>query len=388
MTSEADQEGLSTHPFPDAPPGFVIRGVLWLRRALLRVADRLVPPDVVLFEHATGLAGTMLIGAAARLRLADLIGDGARTSASLAALTGTDSDALHRTMRALATKGIFDLLPDGRFRNNRLSEPLKSGKPWRTRAWVQYFASRSNVAAWADFDQTLISGDSAFARVYGQSIWTYFDAHPEERAQFAEAMMGLTIRDAPMIARRYPFGEVHRLCDVGGGCGTLLSELLIRHRHLTGVLYDNPGVLKSAASLFAGRGVADRVTLIPGSFFETVPSGCDGYLLKHVLHDWDDPTCVRILQVCRRAMTGTSRLLLVETVTERHAATGMGPLSDVQMMVACDKGRERSEAELTRLLMAAGFRLAQVYRAPTFSILDSRPEPDYGASGGDAATFH
>jgi hypothetical protein len=273
----------------------------------------------------------------------------------------------------LATKGVFTLLPDGRFRNNRLSAALRAENLQQTPAWIRYFASSANVAAWADFDRTLMTGDSAFSRVHGQSIWDHFETHPDEGRQFALAMMGLTVHDAPVVARGYPFRQLQRVCDVGGGSGILLSELLIRHGHLTGVLCDRPGVLAEARAVLADRGIAERVTLVPGSFFDAVPAGCDAYLLKHILHDWDDATCVRILAVCRRAMTGTARLLVIETPTETHEATGFGPLSDLQMMVGCDNGRERSRAEYARLVAAAGFRLTRTYPLPTISILEARP---------------
>ncbi len=348
-------------PLPDPPPRLAVRLTLGLRRLLLRAADALVPPQLALFDRVIGLGATQVIHAAARLRLADLLEERPRTSADLAAATGVDPDALHRTLRGLVTLGIFALGPDGRFRNNRLSRTLRAGPPESLRSYALYFGSASNVEAWADFDRTLKSGGNAFERVHGATIWDWFDAHPEERETFAGAMGELTELYASAVATAYPFRGVHKLCDVGGGRGTLLAEILLRHPHLSSVLLDGAGVLAGAAQPYlAARGVADRVARIAGSFFEAVPAGCDAYLLKNVLHDWDDERCRLILRNCRQAMAPGARLLVVETIVEADTVRDLGPLSDLQMMVVCSGGRERSRAELARLFGECGFRLERV----------------------------
>ena len=233
------------------------------------------------------------------------------------------------------------------------------------RDFADYFGSASNVGAWADFDRTLESGKNAFERVHGMSVWDWFDRHPEELRVFATAMAAMTQVDAPGVARAYPFGEVRRVCDVAGSRGMLLAEVLARHKHLRGVLFDNAGVIAGAPPLLGARGVQDRVELSSGSFFDKVPEGCDAYLLKNVLHDWDDERSVTILQNCRRAMQPGSRLLVVELVVERHAARGIGPMSDVQMMMVCNEGRERSRADFARLFERAGFAFKRVLPTQT-----------------------
>jgi hypothetical protein len=208
--------------------------------------------------------------------------------------------------------------------------------------------------------------------VHGCSIWDWFEAHADERAAFADFMMGRTVADAPLIATLYPFAEVARVCDVGGGRGTLLSELLVRHPHLVGMLCDSPGVIASARPLLAQRGLSARVTLHPGSFFESVPRGADAYLLKHILHDWDDARARRILDVVRAAMDPGARLILVELITERNDSRGLGALSDVQMMTVCSEGRERSRAELETLLQQSRFRLRRIIPSPTVALVEAQ----------------
>jgi hypothetical protein len=349
----------------------VVGLVLKARRLLLRAADALVPPQLALFDRIIGVGFTQVIRAAARLRLADLLEEGPKTAAELAGATGVDPDALHRTLRGLVTHGIFTLGRDGRFRNNRLSRVLRAGAPGSLRSYALYFGSPSNVHAWADFDRTLATGRNAFARVHGATIWDWFDAHPEERETFAGAMGELTELYASAVATASPFASVRKLCDVGGGRGTLLAEILLRHPQLSGVLLDSAGVLEAARPYLAERGVLDRVELTVGSFFDGVPGGCDAYLLKNVLHDWDDARCREILGNCRRAMAPGTRLLVVETVVEADSVRDLGPLSDLQMMVVCADGRERSRGELARLFADCGFALQKVIAtASPMSVLE------------------
>ena len=359
-------------PFPPAPPAPAVRAALWLRRALQALADLVVPAHVALIERSSGAMQTALLGVVARHGVADLLEVGPLTASELASRTGLSADALHRSLRALAAVGIFTLDAEGRFDNNRMSRALVGGQLTRTKEWVQYWTSQSNLAAWMDLERTVTTGECAFERVFGMSVWDWFDHHADEREMFAQAMMGLTVFDAPVVAGLYPFGEVATLCDVGGGRGTLLSEILLAHPHLRGVLVDAPGVLESAKALLEARGVASRVTLQAGSFFESVPRGADAYLLKNILHDWDDERSSLILRNVRGAMKPGERVLIVEMLVTKNDTTGLGPLADVQMMVICGNGRERSAEELQALLHDAGFAKGRVFTYPTVSIVEGR----------------
>ena len=368
----ASELELSSQPFPAAPPAFAVRIVLGVRCFLRRLADQLCPAELVIFDHSTGVASTALIGAAARHGLADFLAEHGSSSADVIARgLQLDADAVHRSLRALSNMGIFAMTADGRFANNRLSNVLCSGLLSRGREWALYFSSGSNSAAWLDFSRTLETGQSAFTRVHGMNVWEWFEAHPDEREIFAHCMMGMTVMDAPVIARLYPFAEIERLCDVGGGRGTLLSEILIVHPSLQGVLYDSPGVIESARALLARRGVADRVELRPGSFFDSVPTGADAYLMKNILHDWDDATCSRLLANVRRAAQPGARLILCESLVERCSRDLMATRADLQMMIACDNGRERSLDEFVALLVKAGFRYRRVFQFPTLSLIEA-----------------
>lgn len=365
---------LTPEPLPPAPPAWLVRLVLGLRRWLTRLADSLCPAELALLDRATGVASTGLLGAVARHGIADLLAErGACSAEAIALELSLDADAVHRSLRALANMGVFRMHASGTFENNRLSRALCSGQRARSREWVLYFSSGSNAACWLDVSRTLAQGESAFSRLHGMDVWQWFEHHPDEREMFAHCMMGATLLDAPVIAGLYPFGDVRRLCDVGGGRGTLLSEILIRHAHLRGVLYDSPGVIESARPLLAQRGVSHRVELIAGSFFDAVPGGCDAYLLKNILHDWDDETCIRLLANIRRAAAPASRLIICEALVERCSRDAIGTRTDLQMMVVCEQGRERSRRELDRLLRAAGFYLRRCIEYPTLSLLEAAP---------------
>jgi SAM-dependent methyltransferase len=359
-------------PLPAPPPAFAVRLVLGLRRRLLQLADRLSPAEVSVFDQCTGIANTALLGAAARFGIADYLAEhGASRAEAIAAGLGLNADSVHRTLRALSNIGIFAMSSDGAFSNNRLSQVLRSGQLSRGREWALYFSSGSNASAWLDFARTLQTGESAFNRVHGMNVWQWFEAHPDEREIFAHCMMGLTVLDAPLVASAYPFGEVQRLCDVGGGRGALLSEIVLRHPHLQAVLYDSAGVLASAAPLLAERGVSERIELLPGSFFDSVPAGCDAYLMKNILHDWDDPTSLRVLRNIRNAAAPGGRLILCERLVERTSRDATATRVDLQMMIACDQGRERGLGEFQALLGKAGFHYRRVFAFPTLAIIEA-----------------
>jgi SAM-dependent methyltransferase len=348
-----------TAPPPRSPPRLLALLAVVARSVLRRLADLLVPASFQLFELVGGVGLTEAIGAAARLRLADHLAAAPRTAEELATLCGVPEETLHRMLRGLVSVGVFTYRRrDQRFHNNRLSRTLRSDQPVSLRDWSVYFSTPSHVQAWADFDATLRTGESAFARVHGMSVWKWLALHPAEREVFGGAMVALTGLFATGVATAYPFGEIRRLCDVGGGTGVLLASILLRHRQLQAVLFD--GSVEAATRVLASAGVADRVDRQVGDFFDFVPGGCDAYLLKNILHDWDDERALRILRNCRQVMKPGNRLLVVESVVERTTMHGFGPLSDLQMLVICDGGRERGEADFAKLFGDAGFRLQRV----------------------------
>jgi len=352
-----------------APPGLAVRAAIALRRSLLRAAEAVVPAPVALLERVIASTEVNMLGELGRLGVADMLEEGPLSASEIAERTGTNPDAMARTLRALVYTGVFARRGDGKFENNRMSRALLDQDD-STRAFAVYFASKSNQHAWADFAETLRTGKNAFDRVHGTSVWDWFGTHPEEEKTFARAMMSLTIAEAAGIATTYPFGEAQKVCDVGGGRGTLLSEILLHHPKVQGILVDAPGVLESAKGLLQARGVRDRVELVPGSFFDSVPSGGDVYVLKTVLHDWDDERSKKILSVVRSAMKPGARLAIVDYLVEPDC-DHYGVMVDMHMMLVCGEGRERSRADFERLLEATGFRMQRVLTAsPAMGVVE------------------
>lgn len=356
------------------PPRALINAVVALRRALIQLADRLVPAEVALIERATAVPLAMSLRAVADLHIADLLARGPQTAEQLAREAGADPDRLHRVLRYLAGVGIFDLDSEGRFRHNRLSVPLRTDVPGSAASFPAFATLRSMMHAWADFTRTVRTGVSSFDHVHGRSIWAHFEDHPDEAADFDRGMSEITRQAAPLIAQSYPFGEIRRLCDVAGGRGLMLATVLARHPQLEGVLFDRAQVLEAAPALLDAHGVRGRVTLAPGSFFERVPEGCDACMVKDILHDWDDARSVEILSTCRRALAPGARMLIVEILVERNDTDPYGALVDVMMMTVCSEGRQRSVAELQALLTRSGFRPGRVIRTLNHGIVEGIAE--------------
>jgi hypothetical protein len=345
---------------------FILRMIVSL--AFRALADLVIPAPQAMLVRIGCLWQVQLLHVAARLRIADRVAERGKTAAELAEETGVSPDALNRALRALVTYGVFWMDSEGRVTNNRLAATLRSDRIASMRDPAEYFGSKSNVAAWADIDETIRTGEPAFSRVHGMSMWDWFAKHPDEARVFAGTMTSLTEQDAPAIAAAYDFGKHARICDVAGGRGTLLAEILAQHAGPAGprgVLFDEAHVLEIASGYLAQRSVGERVERVAGTFFERVPEGCDAYVLKDILHDWDDARCTQILERVRAAMKEGSVLLVAEILVDRFSTRAPGPLVDTQMMTVCEGGRQRSAEEHAKLLASAGLKLRRVHATAT-----------------------
>jgi hypothetical protein len=259
------------------PPPFVIRALAALRRALLRLADGVVPADIAVLDRATGVMATMGLHTAARLGVADHLATGPQTAEELARALRVDPDALHRVLRLLASIGIFSLDSAGRFANNRLSSSLRTDSPVSVRRFVEYWGIPGFMRACVEFGRMVQTGRSAFESAHGKSLWRYFEDHPDDGAVFAGGMTDVTRRAAPFITAAYPFSEVQTVCDVAGGRGTLLAEILVQHPHLRGVLFDEAQVLDLAPPLLeerrkAATSTSSRISCTTGTTAAASPS--------------------------------------------------------------------------------------------------------------------
>jgi hypothetical protein len=353
------------------PPPRAIDAAFALRRTLLRAADLLLPAWAAAWDKTMGLGRTQVIGAIAELGVADVLAsEGPLTAADLAARLDVNADALHRVLRVAAVENFLRVDRRGRFKLTRLGRTLGSDSPITARPWSRYMALASTRNAWGDLDESIRTGRSAFERVHGMSVWDWFAAHPDEERLFAAAMQSITEFDAPALAESSLLPDTGTVCDVAGGVGTLLAEVLAGRPELRGVLVEAPGVLKEAERYLSGRGVSERVELVEGDLFGELSAEADVYLLKNILHDWDDATGAKILAGVRRTMAPGSRLLVVEQLQERNEPHPVSSMSDLLMLTQCVDGRERSRDELRALIMGAGLEPGRVERAGVSALVE------------------
>jgi orsellinic acid C2-O-methyltransferase len=326
-----------------------------------------LPPPFALFRMITGFYVSRAIHVAAKLGIADLVGDGARGADELAQATRTHAPSLKRVLRLLASAGLFTDEADGRFALTPVGACLRSGVPGSMRAAALLFGGITQQA-WGDLLYSVETGEPAFRRVFGLEPFAYMAQHPDEAANFDAAMADFTKHIAAAVAAAYDFSPFRRIVDVGGGNGTLLAGILKANPTLSGVLFDLPEVAGRASASLRELGLADRCETVGGDFFKEVPGGADAYLLKHVIHDWNDERAAAILRNCRRAIDGTAKLLIVEGVyparVDQSDESRGAAANDVNMLV-CTGGRQRSEAEFRSLYAAAGFRLTRIVPTQT-----------------------
>jgi len=334
-----------------------------------------LPPPIVLYRLATAHYQSQAVYVAAKLGIADHLADGPQTHDALAKATGTQAPSLRRVLRLLAAAGVLNEREDGRFELTAVGSFLKSG-PGSFRAAAQLFAGPMIWKSWGDLLTTVRTGETAMPRVFGTGSFEYFEQHPEEGAVFDEAMGAFTAMTAIAVAAAYDFSSMRKVVDVGGSQGALLAGILRANPKLRGVVFDLPRLADGARRAIAASGVADRLEFAGGDFFEAVPPDADAYLLKHVIHDWDDAKATRILRTCRAAMGPETKLLIVEGVYP--ARIDASPLSegaarnDVNMMV-CTGGRQRSEAEFRELYAAAGLRLSRIVETGPAAVIEGVP---------------
>jgi hypothetical protein len=308
----------------------------------------------------TGCWISQALYVAAKLGIADLLQEGPQSCARLAEATQTHAEALYRVLRALASVGIFAEDEAGHFRLTPLADLLRTDAPGSLRAFAIMLGAPEHWRAWEGVLHSVRTGQPAFDHVFGIPLFEYFPTHPEAARIFDDAMTSRSAQENTAIVAAYAFTAAHTVVDIGGGQGTLLASILEIHPHARGVLFDLPHVIASARTRIERAGQAARWEYVAGDFFAAVPAGGDCYLLKKVIHDWDDERAQRILTNCRTAMAGTGRLLLIEPLIPPGNEASFNKLLDLLMLVWNAGGRERTEREHQGLLAAAGFRLSRV----------------------------
>jgi hypothetical protein len=312
-------------------------------------------PALALRRLVNGFQVTQAIHVAAVLGIADLLIDGPRSSDDLAAVTASHPQALYRLLRALASVGVFREEADRRFALTDLGACLRSDAPESVGGWAAFVGEPYQWQAWGALLHSVRTGENAFRHVHGVDSWTYRARHPALSASFDRAMTDLSRQVSAAVLAAYDFGRFGCIVDVGGGNGAFLAAILATYPGTRGVLFDQPHVVNGAGPMLAATGVADRCEIVGGSFFEAVPAGGEAYLLKAILHDWEDTPSVQILRTCRQAMAVGTSLLVVERELGEPNQNPDAKFSDLNMLVG-PMGQERTPDDYAALFTAAGFR--------------------------------
>ena len=324
------------------------------------------PPTVAMRRLTNGYQVTQAIYVAATLGIADLLRDGPRDSEALAAQTAAHAPSLHRVLRALASVGVLHEGEDGRFALTAVGDCLRTDAPDPVGGWAAFVGSPGHWPAWGNLLHGVRTGENAFRSLHGTDVWGYRAQHPEQSAIFDGAMTAIMLRANRHVLAAYDFGRFASVVDVGGGRGAFLSAIVEANPGMRGVLFDQPHVVDAAV-------VGERCEVVPGSFFEDVPEGADAYLLKAVLHDWEDEDALRILRRCRAAIPDHGAVIVVERDLGAANESADAKFSDLNMMIG-PGGRERTREEFATLLAAGGFALASAtLTAIDLSVFEARP---------------
>jgi len=321
-------------------------------------------------EMIFGFTLSRSIAVAAQLGVPDLLRDGPKGVDELPRAIGAHPRSLYRLLRALAGAGVFAEEPDARFGLTPLSELLRSDAPESLRAFAGLMADEVNFQIWAELPYAIQSGKPAAPHELGMPWFDWLEQHPGKGKEFHDAMTSLSASAVAALLTAYDFSGIGKLVDVGGGHGLLLASVLSKYPNMRGVLYDTPTAVAAGAEVLAAHGVADRCETVGGDFLRSVPAGGDAYILKHIIHDWSDEECLRILDHCNAGMAAGGKVLIVEMVIPERNVPALSKFLDLEMLLFLT-GRERTEAEYRDLLERAGFELTTVVAAPSpYSVIE------------------
>ena len=335
-------------------------------------AEQAAPPHVGMLQILNGAHVAGAVSCLAQLGIPDLLESGPKSAEEFASQIGAQPEALYRLMRATACVGVLAEDSEGKFSQTPTSAVLCSKAQPSLRGLAIMGGREWHGRGWSHLEYCVKTGKQAVDKIYGMPIFEFFSKNPQEAKIFNDAMTGLSAIDGPAVADAYDFDGIHTIVDVGGGKGFLLATLLEKNPHLKGTLYEMPHVLAGAKD-GALSPFMDRCTLASGDMFSSVPPGADAYIMKHIIHDWPDDACIKILKSCRQGVNPGGKLLVVDCVIEPGNQFSPGKFLDLQMLIF-PSGRERTEAQFRQLLAAAGWKLSRVIpTAAQDSIVEGLP---------------
>ena len=337
----------------------------------MSTAESALPPEASAaqlgFQIAWGYVGSSALHAALELGLPDRLAAGPKPVAELARETGTNEDALYRVLRVLASLGMFEERAPRTFAANLPAQLLRA-QPGTARDILYFLTEPNHFRIHADLLHTLRTGQPAVEKVMGKPVFEVFASDPAFGKVFNDAMTSMSALAIPAALEAFDFGDIRVLVDVAGGHGRVLTSILREYPNMRGVLFDQEHVIAGAGPLIAEAGVADRCKAVSGDFFNAVPAGGDAYIMKHIIHDWDDDRSLTILRNIHRVLAGVSngRVILLESVVQPGNVPDFGKLIDMEMLLI-PGGRERTADEFAALFARAGFEMTRI--VPTASAL-------------------
>lgn len=311
-----------------------------------------------------------MIFVAAKLKISDILIKSGKTIDELAKLTKTHKESLYRVLRACTSIGLY-IEKDGKFYLTKLGNLLISNNPDSIRSVAIMRGEEVNWKPWGELLYAVKTGESAFKKVFNMDLFEYYNKNPKSGEVFNDGMRITTKDDIEMILEKYDFSNFERIIDIGGGNGALLISILEKYKNCIGILYDLPNVIKESKKYIDISMAKDNIKMESGNMFLNIPKGGDCYLLKRILHDWDDYNCIKILKNCRESIVTDGRLLIIDSIITKNKPTGK--INDVHMMIVCPGGKERTRKEFIYLLNQSGFELKKIIGNDGISIIECTP---------------
>jgi len=355
------------------PPVWIYRFTVAIRNKLKDIYYAMVPANIAVFERSQQFWIAKALGVACELNLAEIIGEGNKSVEDIAGEASVDADSLYRLLRALASEGIFRETQFRYFENTKTSSSLKGGEG-SMKYMIQHQLNPDNWAVVNELKYSVTTGKSAVRKLYGKGVFEHIAEDPERNELYNKAMINTSDVTTQSMIKAYDFSKIRRMVDVGGGQGRLLASVLSKYPKMEAVLLDLPHVVENAEKEFEKFGVSERIEIIAGSFFETMPEQGDAYIMKNILHNFDDENCITILKKVRGAIKQDGRLLILELMIDDGNKASYGKIFDLQMLLGTDGAKERTRAEYAKLFSNAGFELVKVVdMVSPFSIFEGRP---------------
>jgi tRNA A58 N-methylase Trm61 len=328
------------------------------------------PPAAILGQILFGGLVLQSVCTVAKLGIADMLSEKHQTADELAVKTNTHSASLYRILRALESIGIFALNSDRKFQLTPIGELLRSDVPNSMRNIAIMQGEDWLWSNWGSMMHSIKTGRTAQEKVHGMGAFEFLMKNKEAAEIFNNGMTTISQTAALAIVESYDFSDIRKLVDIGGGHGILLAAILKANSNVQGVLFEQQSVIEGAGNLLEKEGIKNRVDLIKGDFFESIPTGADAYMMKHIIHDWDDKHCVTILKNIHNAIKGNGKVLIVESVIPESSEPHYSKILDLEMLVTAG-GKERTEDEYRRLLETSGFRMTRIIPTNSpFSVIE------------------